>query len=149
MSTSTVIEQIGTFAAPTPSIATVTNVFTDVTTHTLMFNLIRRGVINQNWSWEVGAGIGVVMNKGDTEYLERATPTTSELRFEDTNRDNDFTYNVLAGVTRDLGGPWTLNIRYRYIDLGDLGTGPFLDRPARLSAEHHSHELQFSVEFEL
>ncbi|MGK0257893.1 MAG: opacity protein-like surface antigen [Candidatus Azotimanducaceae bacterium] len=132
----------------TPSIQTITNVFSDTQTQTLMFNLIRRGVISQDWSWEFGAGIGLVVNDIEASYIERATTINPEMEFADNSRDTDFTYNVLAGVTRDLGGPWTLNIRYRYIDLGELKAGPFPSRSARLSADHTSHEVQFALERE-
>ena len=136
-------------AAPTPAIQTITNVFSDVETQTLLVNLIRRGAINQNWSWEAGIGVGVALQSIDADYIERATLTNPEFRVSDNESDTEFTYNILAGVTRDLGGPWTFNLRYRYIDLGELEAGPFPTRPARVSADHMAHELQFSFEFEL
>ncbi len=133
--------------APTPSIQTITNVFSNVETNTLMLNLARRGVINQHWSWELGGGIGLVHNDIEGDYIEREVPGIAPERvFKDTRSDTEFSYNVFAGVTRALSGPWTLNIRYRYIDLGDLEIGPFPSRAARASGEHSSQELQFSLE---
>lgn len=132
--------------APTPSIQTITNVFANVETNTLMLNLVRRGVLNRRWSWEVGAGAGLVRNTADAEYIERATPTQPQRTFDDKKSKTDFSYTLLAGVTRELRGPWTLNVRYRYIDLGELKVGPFPQRPARLSADHRSHEIQFALE---
>lgn len=136
-------------AAPTPSIATVVNVFSNVETHTLLLNLIRRGVINRRWSWEVGAGVGLVSSNLETEYLERATPTTGEFGTRDDASETDFSYNVLLGVTRELGRAWTLNLRYRYIDLGELSAGSFPQRAVRVKADVTGHELQLSLEYEL
>lgn len=134
----------------TPSIQTITNVFSNVKSSTLMLNAARRGPISQFWSWELGAGIGLVRNSLESEYIERAVPgVTPEQKFRDNSSDTEFSYNVFAGITRDLGGPWTLNIRYRYIDLGELTAGPFPDRNAKVYGDHSSQELQFSLEWDL
>lgn len=132
---------------PSPSIFTVTNVFANIETTSVLFNVARRGAITPYWSWELGAGIGFVVNKLETEYIERAAPGISgELVFVDNGRHTDVSYNVFAGVTRELGGPWSLNVRYRYIELGELEAGPFNGRPANFFADHASQELQFSLE---
>ncbi len=131
----------------TPAIQSITNVFSNVETHTLLLNAARRGVLTRNWSWELGAGIGLVHHALDSQYIEREVPgVRGELIFEDTSRNSDFSYNVFAGITRDLGRSWTLNMRTRYIDMGDLEAGPFPQRPARLSARQNAVELQFSIE---
>ncbi|MEM7099584.1 MAG: outer membrane beta-barrel protein [Pseudomonadota bacterium] len=133
--------------APTPSIQTITNVFSDIETHTLMLNVARRGVISQNWSWELGAGIGLASNDIDGEYIERQVPgIRPEMVFKDDDGGIEFVYNLFAGVTRDLRGPWTFNIRYRYIDLGEVEIGPFPGRASQASGDYTSGELQFSLE---
>lgn len=133
----------------TPSINTITNVFSDVETNSLMLNLARRGSISQYWSWELGAGIGLVSKDLDSDYIERETPTDPERRFSDNSSERDFSYSVFAGITRDLGNPWTFNLRARYIDLGELEAGPFPNRAAKVSADQSAVELQFSLERDL
>ena len=131
----------------TPSIQTITNVFSDVETITLMLNVARRGPISQFWSWEVGAGVGLVRNNLDSQYIERAVPgVVAEQKFKDSSSSVEFSHNVFAGVSRDLGGPWTLNIRYRYIDFGELEVGPFPNRAASASGDYRSQELLFTLE---
>ncbi len=131
----------------TPSIQTITKIFSNVETNTLMLNLARRGPINEHWSWEAGAGIGWVSNDVESEYVEREVPGISpQMSFDDNSSTSDFSYSVFAGVTRELGGPWTLNVRARFIDLGELEAGPFPGRPGRASADHQSTEIQFSLE---
>ena len=61
-------------AVATPSIQTITNVFTNIETTTLMFNVIRHGRINRRWSWEAGGGLGWVLTRMDSEYIEREVP---------------------------------------------------------------------------
>lgn len=136
-------------AAVTPSIATITNVFSNVETNSLLLNVARRGSISQHWSWELGAGAGLVYKRLDSDYIERETLTEPERIFSDSSSDADFSYSVFAGVTRDLGNPWTLNIRARYIDLGELEKGPFPGRAAKVSADQSAIELQFALERDL
>ncbi len=135
---------------PTPAIQTITNIFTNIETTTLLVNAIRRGPINQHWSWEAGAGIGIAHNILESEYIEREVPgVTPELVFKDTSKNNTFTWNLLLGVTRELGGPWTFNARYRYIDFGDLEAGPYPSRNSKVFSTWSSHEVLFSVERDL
>ncbi|NKB99202.1 MAG: outer membrane beta-barrel protein [Pseudomonadales bacterium] len=133
-------------SAPTHSIGTVTNVFSDVGTTSFIINVLRRGPISQHWSWELGAGVGMVRNKIEAEYIERATPTVPEFVAKDDSSESDFSYNAFAGVIRSIGGSWSMNIRYRFIELGELEAGPFRNRAVRLSADHSSHEMQLSFE---
>ena len=131
----------------TPSIQSITNIFSNVETNTLMINLARRGPISEHWSWEAGAGIGWVTNDIESDYIEREVPgVRAQMTFKDDDSTSDFSYSVFAGVTRELGGPWTLNVRARYIDLGELETGPFPSRPGRATADHQSMEVQISIE---
>lgn len=136
--------------AATPAIQTITNVFTNVETHTLLINAARRGPITQHWSWELGAGMGYVHHRMDSQYIEREVPGVSgEQVFKDQRRNGGFSYNFFAGVSREFGRNWTLNIRTSYIDLAELKAGSFPDRPVRLSADQESVELQFSIERDL
>ena len=135
---------------PTPAIQTITNIFTNIETTSLIVNVVRRGPISQQWSWEAGAGIGISFNKLESEYIEREVPgITPEMVFEDTSRSNEFTWNVLFGVTRELGGPWTFNARYRFVDFGDLEAGPYPSRNSKVFAGWSSHEVLVSIERDL
>jgi opacity protein-like surface antigen len=136
----------------TPSIQTITNVFANVETHRFLVNLVRRGNMGKRWSWELGAGIGAVANHADATYIERAIEDVApERQFTDKHLRIDLAYNYIAGVSRALGEAWTMNIRYRYIDLGDLETGPFSGptgrRESKLYAKQSSQEVQVSMEY--
>ncbi len=133
--------------AATPAIQTITNIFTNVETHTLLINAARRGSITQHWSWEFGAGMGYVHHRMDSEYIEREVPgVRGEQVFKDQRRNGGFSYNLFAGVSREFGRNWTLNIRTSYIDMAELKAGSFPERPVRLSADQKAVELQLSIE---
>ena len=132
-------------AATTYSLSTITNVFTNVETSTLLLNATRHIPINVNWAWEVGAGLGIVVNDLEGEYLERAVPGISpEMVFKDSESATDFSWNAIVGISRKLGEAWSVDLRYRYIDLGDLHVGPFTPRLGEVFADYSSHELTLS-----
>ena len=134
-------------AATTYSLQAITSVFTNVATSTLLMNATRRIPINVHWSWEVGAGIGLVANHQEGKYIERGVPgITPQVEFEDEANSTDFSWNAILGVSRKLGESWALSLRYRYIDLGDLHIGPFPSRTGEVFADHTSHELMLSFE---
>ena len=136
--------------APTPSIRTVTNVVSNVETASWLVNVSRIGQINRYWSWQLGAGVGVVTNKLESLYIEREEPGVSPERvFADDNSSTDLCWNLLAGVRFDFSGPWSFNVNYRYIDLGDLDAGPFPSRNAKVSGKHLSHEMLLSMQRDL
>jgi opacity protein-like surface antigen len=132
--------------APTPSIATITNIFSNVETTTLMFNFLRRQTIGKKWRLEAGAGIGIVHNSIEAQYIERASSISPELSFKDDTQETDFSYNVFVGLVRPINHSWSVNIRYRYIDLGELKAGPFPERQGLIKGDHTSNELQLSFE---
>jgi len=132
--------------APTPSIATITNIFSNVETTTLMFNFLRRKTIGKNWSLEAGVGIGIVHNTIEAQYIERASNISPELSFKDDTQETDFSYNFFLGLVRPINQSWSVNIRYRYIDLGELKAGPFAERQGLIEGDHTSNELQLSFE---
>tara|TARA_Y100000310_G_scaffold325804_1_gene389855 strand:+ start:47 stop:772 length:726 start_codon:yes stop_codon:yes gene_type:complete len=133
--------------APTPSIRTVTNVFSNVETTSVLVNVARSRPISRQWSWQFGAGIGVVRNELESQYIEREEPGISPERvFKDDRSGIDFSWNLLAGLTRNFNSPWAFNIQYRFIDLGELTAGPYASRDARVSGKHHSHEVMLSMQ---
>ena len=134
-------------AATTYSLQAITNVFTNVGTSTLLFNATRRFPINANWTWELGAGIGLVVNQMEGEYIEREVPgVRPQVVFDDENTTTDFSWNLIASVSRRLSDDWSVKFRYRYIDLGDLHVGPFTPRPGEVFAEQMSHDFVLSID---
>ena len=135
--------------APTPTIGSITNLFTNVQTQTWMLNAARIGGFSPRWGWEAGVGAGVVLNRMQSDHIERAVSgVRRERRVERTNTRTRLAWNAFAGVNRSIGGqrrPWRMGLRYRYIALGKLHAGPFDGRAAELWADHGAHELQLAL----
>lgn len=131
--------------ARTPSIQSITNVFSDVETRSAML------LAGRHWQFgkrklALDAAVGLVRNRIESEYLERAVPgIRPQLRFEAKETPKDVAWAVTLSWHRQVGRHWLLGTRYRYSNLGDFSTGDFVDRPAQLSARHRSHDVVVSL----
>ena len=126
----------------THSIGAVTNVFSDVSTTTLMLNASTQFALSPRWTWEVGAGVGVAVNQVDARLIERRAGAAIQ-RHEHTNAT--FAWGAQLGISRPLSRNWRLGLHYRYLDLGRTEAGPFRLGGEELSADHVAHELQLSL----
>ena len=126
----------------THSIGAVTNVFSDVSTTTLMLNASTQFPLSARWTWEMGAGVGVAVNQVDARLVERRVGAAIQ-QHEQSNVA--FAWGVQLGVSRPLNRNWRLGLHYRYLDLGGAEAGPFRLGGEELSADHVAHELQLSL----
>lgn len=131
--------------ARTFSIRAITNVFSNVqTSNATVF-------IGRHWHrgkhrFALDAGVGLVRNRIETEYLEREDPgVRRELRFEAQTTRTDFAWDTTLSWHRPLSANWLIGGRYRFAYLGTFKTGDFPDRPAQLSARHRSHDVLLSI----
>jgi opacity protein-like surface antigen len=132
-----------------PSIQTITNVHTNVETTTAFVNWIRSGAFGNTWHWELGAGVGIVYNRLDGEYVEREVPgIRPEMTFDDDDTATEFGWGLLAGLSRPIGSGWRVSAQYRYGNYGEVEIGPFTGRTGSLSADYTAHELVISFERE-
>ena len=131
--------------APTPSIQSVTNIFSDVETRNLHLQAGRHWWRGKN-RWAIGAGAGLVRNRIESELLERAVPgVRPQLRFEAKRTPRDFSWNATLSWHRKLSQRWQIGARYQYSNLGDLATGEFAMRDAQATARHRSHDVVVSI----
>ncbi len=133
-------------AIPSPSIQTVTNIFSDVQTTSLMLNLSRRIDLSPKWQAEITAGFGVAMNRINSSYIERATATGPEVTFRSGRSEIDTAWTAGASLSRSIAERWRARCGYRFIELGDLRAGSWSPRRGRLYAEHNAQEIVFSIE---
>lgn len=134
-------------AIPSPSIRTVTNIFSDVQTTSLMLNLSRRIDLNPRWQAEITAGFGVALNRIDSSYIERErVGVQPEVTFRSGRNEIDTAWTAGASLSRSIGARWRARLGYRFIELGDLRAGSWSPRAGRLYAEHDAQEIVFSIE---
>ena len=134
--------------APTPSTGKVTLFRTNYGTTTLFLNAMRRGALGGQWSWEAGAGIGLVRKVYESEFNlrgeQRGLP--SDILVKDRSSETDFGWLLLAGIRWQFGERWSAHLRYRHADFGDLHAGPYRQRSERVSAELDAHEATLGFE---
>ena len=138
-------------ALTTPSLQTITNLFSNIRTHTLAASLIYEHTLPHNWRWQAGAGFGWSLHRWESEYLERAVPgIRSEFRSTTDDHSNSFAWHVVMGASRPFTGfagrEWHLQFRYRYVDFAKVELGDFRDRAATGQATYTSHEILLGVE---
>lgn len=134
--------------APTPADGTVTIFRTNYGTTTLCLNAMRRGSLGTRWYWEAGAGIGLVRKAYDGEFDKRGDVRglPSEILIKSSRAETDFAWQLLAGVTRQIGEHWSVHMRYRHADFGDLQAGPYRLRSEHVSADLAAHEMTLGFE---
>jgi len=131
----------------THNLRTVTNVFSNIESKSLLLNVARQSSTRAGWRWAAGIGAGASHTSIDTEYIERANPAIGLTEWSvDTSRsDSNFAWSASVGLSKSLGDRWSLNIDYRFIDFDEVRIGPVQGRPARLSGDFTSHELHISA----
>ena len=131
--------------ARTPSIQSITNIFSNVESRSITLfagRIWQRGASR----YAIDAGLGLVRNRIESEYLEREVPgIRGQRRFETKNTPRDLSWDVTLSWHRRLNENWLLGARYRFADLGDFKIGRLAERPARASARHRSHDLVLSI----
>ena len=128
--------------ARTHSIGTVTNVFSNISTTTLMLNVSRQQPISPRWSWEVGLGAGVAYNRVDSRLIERRDGAPV---LEHADTGTQFAWGAHTGLSRRIDDRWRFSVSYRYLDMGDVEAGPFVNAASHVQASHVAHELQLSL----
>ena len=130
--------------ARTPSIQSITNIFSDVETRSATL-IVGRHWLRGRHRLAVDAGVGLVRNRIESEYLERAVPgVRGQRRFEAKRTPKDLAWNLTLSWHRALGNRWLIGTRYRYSNLGDFSTGAFDLRSATVTARHRSHDVVVS-----
>lgn len=129
----------------TPSIQSITNIFSDVQTSNASI-FVGRHWYRGKHRFAIDAGIGLVRNRIESEYLEREVPgVRGQLRFEAQTTRTEFAWDATLSWHRKLNPQWQIGARYRFASLGEFQTGEFTGRPAELSARHRSHDVLVSI----
>ena len=134
--------------APTPADGKVTLFRTNYGTTTLFFNAVRRGALSTQWSWEAGAGVGLVRKAYDSEFAKRGDTRglPSEILARDRSTDLEFGWQLLAGIRWQFAERWSAHIRYRHADFGELQAGPYHQQNENVSADLEVHEATLGFE---
>lgn len=89
----------------------------------------------------VGAGVGWVRNTSEVDRV----PLAGTAKEERTDEKDDLGWSVMLGVMFDLSEGWRFEAGYRYIDLGEVESGPFMDGTKMTAVDYTSHDLILGI----
>ena len=86
----------------------------------------------------IGAGIGMAQVKNRMAFLNTDTITK--------RRENNFAYQLMAGVAYNLNYHWTLDLGYRYVDNGDT-SWDIAGGAAKIDFDSKEHQITAGVRY--
>lgn len=108
-----------------------------LSTHALLVNVYGDYQMNDRWALFAGGGIGWAQNVSDVARVPIGAGAKTEL----VTRTNNFTWNFAAGVIWSFAKNWDAEFRYRFIDLGEVESGPHTDGTTIRADSYTSHDL--------
>ena len=88
-----------------------------------------------------GGGIGWTRNWASVDRVEIGVGLLEER----TDTTDNFTWTVMTGVTMPLAPRWRMEIGYRYIDLGEVKSGPFLSGTVVTADSYTTHDYSIGL----
>jgi opacity protein-like surface antigen len=115
----------------------------DLNSHTVMANLYWDIVTWNKITPFIGGGVGIAINETDTKGTVIATGVSKNY----SNSDVEFAWTVGAGANYAITKNWSLELAYRYIDLGEARFGNKTD--GEITAKDvSSHEILAGLRFQ-
>lgn len=108
-----------------------------LSTHALIANVYADYQMNDRWALFAGGGLGWAQNVSDVARVPIGGGTKTEL----VTRTDNFTWNLALGVIWSFAKNWDAEFRYRYIDLGEVESGPHVDGTTIRAESYTSHDL--------
>lgn len=108
-----------------------------LSTHAVIVNVYGDYQMNDRWALFGGGGIGWAQNVSDVARVPIGAGAKTEL----VTRTNNFTWNFALGAIWSFADNWDAEFRYRYIDLGEVESGPHTDGTTIRADSYTSHDL--------
>ena len=114
-----------------------------LSTHALIVNSYYDYQMNDRWALFAGGGIGWAQNVSDVARVPNGGGAKTEL----VTRTNNLTWNAALGVIWSFAQNWDAEFRYRYIDLGEVESGPHIDVTTLKAESYTSHDLILGITY--
>lgn len=114
-----------------------------LSTHALIVNAFGDYQVNDRWALFAGGGIGWAQNVSDVARVPLGGGTKTEL----VTRTDNLTWNAALGVIWSFAQNWDAEFRYRYIDLGEVESGPHIDGTTIEAESYTSHDLILGITY--
>ena len=112
-----------------------------LSTHSVLVNAYGDYQLNDRWAVFAGGGLGWAQNVSDVARV----PIAGGAKTERVDRKNNFAWNTALGVIWSFAQNWDTEFRYRYIDLGEVESGPHSDGTIIKAQSYTSHDLIIGI----
>ena len=110
----------------------------NVSTNALLFNIYYDYALSPRWTVYGGGGIGIARNTSDVKRVQIALGTPA---VERTDSKTSVSWNFGFGALWRWKENWTIDARYRFIDLGEIESGPHSAGETITAESYISHDL--------
>ena len=107
-------------------------------------------LVNAVYDFDIGTGVRPYLGAGggwvrNTSEVDR-TVLTGGLEERADGKDS-FAWSLLAGLRYAVSARWQVELAYRYIDLGEVESGPFSDGTVIKAQDYTSHDVLIGVAY--
>lgn len=111
----------------------------NISSHSLLLNIYYDYVLNPRWVLYGGAGIGIARNTSD---VKRVLVDIGGAPVRETSHSKTgLSWNVGLGALWRWKENWTIDMRYRFVDLGEIEAGPLAGGETVSAESFVSHDL--------
>jgi opacity protein-like surface antigen len=112
-------------------------------THAVLVNAYYDWQINRKWAVFAGGGLGWAQNVSEVGRV----PLAGGAKEEQTDRSNNFAWNLAMGAIWSFSKNWDAEFRYRYIDLGEVEAGPYSNGNKITADSYTSHDVIIGITY--
>lgn len=115
----------------------------DVDTIAVLFNAILDWRNSSSFTPYIGVSVGWARNHNET--TRTVIPTQAKQTVDQTN--NEIAYGIMLGIDWSISEDWSAGLGYRYIRLGEVGTGTFAGGDSIEVNTYDSHDVLLNVNY--
>ena len=114
-----------------------------LSTHALLVNAYYDYQLSDTSAVFGGGGIGWARNVSDVSLTSLNGGTSSER----TDETDNFAWNLAMGAIWSFARNWDLEFRYRYINLGEVSSGPHTDGATITADSYTAHDVIIGINY--
>ncbi len=108
-----------------------------LSTHAILLNAYYDHQLSKTLALFGGGGIGWAQNVSDMNR----TSLNGGAGGDRIDREDNFAWNLAAGTIWSYSSDWDIEFRYRFIDLGEVSSGPHPDSTTISADEYTAHDV--------
>lgn len=111
----------------------------DLHSHAILFNVYYDWDFTPRYTFYGGGGVGAAQNASSVDRVNLSTGTKTSR----SDQKSGIAWNVGFGILLKIrpSSNWVYDLRYRYIDLGKVSSGPHIENEIITAKKYFSHDL--------